>query len=405
MSRVLVGVSGGIAAYKSAELVRLFAKRGDDVRCVMTKGAQEFIRPMTLQVLSENPVGTEVFDAGYESEIGHIDLARWADVMVLAPATANLLSTLANGGADDLLTTVVLATEAPVLVAPAMNTKMWRHPMVQDNVETLRESGRFEVIDPDAGELACKEIGAGRMPDPPDIVEEADRLMADAVLTGREVLVTAGPTREYIDPARMLTNPSTGRMGYQLAAAARRLGAEVTLVSGPTQLERPAGVRRVSVESAREMHDEVMERAPEMDAVCKAAAVCDWRPAEPSSGKISKSSMDSTIQLASNPDILRELGQQYGTASSEPGPFLIGFAAESEDVIERGKKKMADKRCHMMIANKIGGSDSAFGADEARIAILTGDDTMTVGPVSKRKLAEAIWRAAAEQMGVEGNRE
>ena len=393
--RVLLGVSAGIAAYKSAQIVREFVKRGDEVRAVMTEGAQEFITPMTLQVLSENRVGTEVFDPTYESEIGHIDLARWADVVLVAPATADLIARLAGGMGDDLLTTGVLATESSVVVAPAMNTQMWRHPLVQKNCRILEQEAGYRVVDPEAGELACKEVGPGRMPDPAVLLEESLAAIAPQILEGSRVVVTAGPTREHLDPVRLLTNPSTGKMGYAIAKVARRLGAEVALISGPTDLPAPMGVEVIEVESAREMCEAVFQRAKSADFVCKAAAVCDWRPVEASDEKIAKGEMTGSLEMERNRDILAELGERFGPGG-ERGPVLIGFAAETHDIVERAKRKLADKNAHLLVANKVGGADSTFGSDSVRAHILTESGSTTeYGPLAKDELAEHIWRQAA----------
>lgn len=394
--RVLLGVSGGIAAYKSAHIVREFVKRGDDVRAVMTEGAQEFIRPMTLQVLSESPVGTEVFDAGYESDIGHIDLARWADAVLIAPATADAIARLAHGMGDDLLTTVVLATEAPVVVAPSMNTKMWRHPIVQENVERLEEVPSYRVVDPDEGELACKEVGPGRMPDPPILVEEVAAATGPKPLEGCEVVVTAGPTREHIDPVRMLTNPSTGKMGYAVARVARRFGADTTLVTGPTDLEPPMGVQVVQVETAAQMHRAVMEQALGADFVCKAAAVCDWRPTASSAQKVKKGEMSSNLELERTEDILAELGAEFGPGCARDGPILLGFAAETEDVVERARTKRERKGAHLMVANRVGGPKSTFGSEDVRARIFTEEgESVAFDGGSKEELAEEIWQTAS----------
>ncbi len=395
---VLVGVTGGIAAYKSAHLVREFIKRDDDVRVVMTESAEEFITPMTLQALSENPVGSDLFDAGYESEIGHIDLARWADVVVVAPATADFIARAAAGMADDLLTTVLLATRAPVVVAPAMNTQMWYHPSVTRNIETLESEYGWRVIQPDSGELACREIGPGRMPDPPDLVEEVLVEATEPTLKDRRVLITAGPTHEPIDPARMLTNPSSGKMGYALAKIARRLGAEVTLVSGPTQLEQPAGVELVSVQTAQQMYDAVIERVESMDVVVKSAAVCDWRPKTSSPSKLKKETMTGTLELERNPDVLAELGQRASAEAGDGRPLLVGFAAESSDVAERGERKRRDKGADILVANKIGGDDSTFGSDDIVAHILTGTSETRYGPISKEALAEHLFEIVARRL-------
>jgi phosphopantothenoylcysteine decarboxylase/phosphopantothenate--cysteine ligase len=360
--RVLLGVSGGIAAYKAAEIVRAFTKRGDEVRVVMTAGAQEFITPLTLQVVSGNSVGVELFDATYESEIGHIDLARWPDVVLIAPATANTIAKLAFGMADDLLTTVVLATTAPIVVAPAMNTQMYLNKLVRRNLRTLSEAG-FHVVEPDSGELACKEVGAGRLPDAPVLMQHVDSVRVPKTLADKHVLITAGPTREHMDPARFISNPSTGKMGFALARAASSMGARVTLVAGPVDLATPIGVDRVDVIDAQSMHDAVMEVAHETDILICCAAVADWRPLNPTEQKREKSEFGGSIELERTADILAELGLAYGPGN-ESGPLVVGFAAESHDIESRGSAKRQRKNAHFLIANKIGGQNSAFGSDE-----------------------------------------
>lgn len=405
--KILVGIGGGIAAYKACEIVRALKKRGDEVRVVMTRGAQEFVRPLTLQVLTQNPVGTDIFDAHYESEIGHIDLARWADVILLAPATADLIGKLAGGLADDLLTTVLLATRAPVVIAPSMNTQMWFHPLVQRNLDLLRDTAGYHVVAPDSGELACLEVGPGRLPDPPLLLDWVDRAVAPQILAGKSVLLSAGPTQEFIDPARFITNPSTGRMGYALARAAWVLGARVTLVSGPVSLPAPTDVRLIRVTSARQMHQAIMAEADAADFICKTAAVADFRPAEPAPQKIEKSALTRDLHLVPNPDILAELGERFGPKSADdpepdtPTPFLIGFAAETHDMLARAKAKRIRKGVHMLVGNQIGGAESAFGADSSRIAILLGPPgkeaqrVAEFGPASKHELARTIWQEAA----------
>ncbi|MFW5968489.1 MAG: bifunctional phosphopantothenoylcysteine decarboxylase/phosphopantothenate--cysteine ligase CoaBC, partial [Persicimonas sp.] len=333
--------------------------------------------------------------ATYEHEIGHIDLARWADVALLAPSTADLIGRLAGGLADDLLTTVILATTAPVVVAPSMNTQMWRHALVQRNLETLRREAGYHVVDPDAGELACKEVGPGRLPDAPFLLDAVDRAVGPARLAGKRVIVTAGPTREHIDPARFISNPSSGRMGYAVARAAAILGAEVVLVSGPTNLDAPAGVRLIDVVDARQMHRAVMETAAEVDFICKAAAVCDFRPRESTQKKVSKQNLDQALELERNPDILAELGEMYGR--SDDGPYLIGFAAESHDVVERARKKRERKKAHMIVANQIGGEDSAFGAERSKVHIIAEGLEREVGPAPKEEIAFEIWEAAVDE--------
>ncbi len=390
--KVVVGVSGGIAAYKACGLVREFIKRGDEVRVVMTRGATEFVRPMTFQALSDQPVGTEVFDEGFESEIGHIDLARWADVVVVAPATANVIARMAHGMADDLLTTVLLATRAPVVVAPAMNTQMWEHPRVQANLEILKETPGYRLVEPDAGELACKEVGPGRLPDAPVLVREVDAALHEGKLEGKKVLVTAGPTWEFIDPARFISNPSSGKMGHRVAAAAWDMGARVTLVRGPVSLDAPYGVEIVEVTEARQMKKAVEARVQEVDYVVMVAAVADWRPRERQEQKKSKAEMTGTLELVRNPDILQGLGERFGPDGEEEGPLVIGFAAESQDVVARGRAKLERKNAHLMVANEIGGPTSTFGADRATVHVISRHHVTEYPGETKAQLARAIWK-------------
>ncbi len=390
--KVLLGVSGGIAAYKAAEIVRAFKKRHDEVCVMMTPGAREFITPLTLQVLSENVVGTEVFDATYESEIGHIDLARWADVVLLAPATANLIGQLAGGLAPDLVTTVVCATTAPVVVAPAMNTRMFLNPAVQRNLLLLEEYG-YHVIDPDQGELACKEVGPGRLPDAHVLMDCVDHAASPKPLAGKRVIVTAGPTREHLDPARFISNPSTGKMGFAIAREARILGADVILVAGPSALDTPYGVSRIDVDTAEHMFEVVMAGADKADFVVKAAAVADWRAAEPSELKRAKAESSPTLALERTPDILAALGERFGR---DQAPYIIGFAAESHDVLERGRAKLERKAANMIVANKIGGEDTTFGTDDARVCLITTGGAEWLEHNAKRIIARRIWERAIE---------
>jgi phosphopantothenoylcysteine decarboxylase/phosphopantothenate--cysteine ligase len=396
--RVLLGVSGGIAAYKAAGIVRALVKRGDEVRVVMTQGAQEFITPMTLQVLSGHAVATELFDATREAEIGHIEMARWPDVILLAPATAQLIARAANGLADDLLTTLLLATTSPVVCAPAMNTQMYLNPLVQANMRRLEEIAGWTMVTPDTGFLACREEGPGRLPDPPVLLDALDRVMAPKPLAGRRVVVSAGPTREHIDPARFVSNPSTGKMGMALAHAAWLLGADVELVLGPTMVPAPASVAVTRVTSAVEMAEVMWARAASMsaqDVVVMAAAVADWRPLHASDRKCAKSEMTGTLELTRNPDILAHMGQLYGPGRGA-GPLLVGFAAESHDVEERGHAKLVRKNAHMLVANKIGGADSSFGADASSATVFYHADerpAVRLGLDRKDVLARKIWEA------------
>ena len=355
-THILLGVSGGIAAYKSADLVRRLVERGFDVRVVMTRGAGEFVTPLTFQALSGHPVHRELFDEAPEAAMSHIELARWADMVVVAPASADFLSRLAHGAADDLLSTLCLATTAKVLVAPAMNQQMWASVATQTNVETLRERGVW-LLGPAAGEQACGEIGAGRMVEPIDIADRVVALTSPGPLAALSVLVTAGPTREAIDPVRFLSNHSSGKMGYAVAQAAADAGASVTLVSGPTALAPPSGVVTVDVTSAREMHEQVMSHATASDIYIGAAAVVDYAPREVARQKIKKHRAALSLSFDRTTDILAHVA-----GLSDP-PFTVGFAAETEDLESNAQNKLRAKSLDMIAANRVGGPDSGFGSD------------------------------------------
>jgi phosphopantothenoylcysteine decarboxylase/phosphopantothenate--cysteine ligase len=385
--RILLGVSGGIAAYKAAELVRLCVKAGAEVRVVMTRGAQQFITPLTMQTLSQHPVAIDTFDLQQEATVGHIDLADRAELVVIAPATANVLAKLAQGIADDLLTTIALATRAPILVAPAMNVNMWQHPATQANIKALAERG-VQVVGPDAGDLACGWIGAGRMSEPPEIARAIERLLGPRDWNGLNVLVTAGPTWEAIDPVRYVGNRSTGKMGFAIARAAARRGARVTLVAGPTALATPPGCERVDVESAREMHEAVFARADQQAAIVMTAAVADYRPAAVGEQKLKKDALGESpsVALTANPDILAELG-----ARGRRMPVLVGFAAETEDVERHAVEKRKKKGCHLLVANDVSEPGSGFGTDTNRVLIVGGDDAVEKLPLlGKDEVADRI---------------
>ena len=387
---VVVGVAGGIAAYKAADIVRLLVQREASVRVVMTRGAQAFVTPLTFQTLSGAPVSTATFDLTQESEIGHIRLADEAHLVIAAPATANLLGKLAAGIADDLLTTVLTATRAPVLLAPAMNVHMYGNRIVQDNLQRLRGVG-YHVIGPGEGALACGYTGLGRMSEPALIVEEAERLLSPHDLEGERMLVTAGPNREALDPVRFLSNRSTGRMGYAVAAAARRRGAEVTLVTGPTALPEPTGVAVVRVDSAREMQRAVRAAYPRVTTVVMTAAVADYRPAEASAEKIRKGSGPMTLRLVRNPDILAGLGERKG------GRLLVGFAAETGDVEARALHKMHAKNLDLIVANDVSAPDSGFAVETNRVQLIDRTGRREQLPLlSKEDVADHIceWIAA-----------
>jgi len=387
---VVFALSGGIACYKACEAVRLLVGRDARVQVVMTAGAQQFVTPLTLQALSRNPVATDTFSLTQESEIGHIRLADTADVVVVAPATADVIGKMAAGIADDLLTTVLLATRAPVVVAPAMNVHMWEHPAVQENVARLAARGA-RIVGPASGSLACGYEGAGRLVEPDVLVEEILRVLAPQDLAGQHVLVTAGPTEEPIDPVRYVSNRSSGKMGYAVARVARRRGAEVTLVTGPTAVAAPPGVRVVQVGSAREMHRAAEQAFASATVLVAAAAVADYRPRRALSQKLKKSAATLALELDRNPDILRDLAARKGRR------LVVGFAAETQDVAAEAKRKLREKRCDLMVANDVTAPGAGFGTDTNRVRLLDAyglDEKLPV--LSKEDVAGRIvdWVAA-----------
>ncbi|MFB9866588.1 bifunctional phosphopantothenoylcysteine decarboxylase/phosphopantothenate--cysteine ligase CoaBC [Vreelandella sulfidaeris] len=361
--RVLLGVSGGIAAYKSALIVRLLKQAGSDVRVVMTEGAQAFITPLTLQALSGEPVRTSLLDPEAEAGMGHIELARWADVVLIAPATADLIARLVHGMADDLLTTLCLASEAPKLMAPAMNQAMWRHPATQRNVAQLHQDG-WQLIGPAAGDQACGDVGPGRMSEPDEIFNAVMTLFtaAHAALNGPHVVITAGPTREPLDPVRYLSNHSSGKMGFALAAAAVAAGANVTLISGPVNVPTPLGVTRIDVESAEQMHQEAQRLSPTAALFIGCAAVADYRAAAPAEHKLKKreNSDTLTLTLIKNPDIIASVA----ALPADQRPLVVGFAAETQDVERYAHDKLMRKGLDMIVANDVSQAGLGFGSDE-----------------------------------------
>jgi len=384
---VLLGVTGGIAAYKEWEIIRELRKEGASVHAVLTASGARFITPLTLQTLSKNPVHTDLFDLLSESEIGHIALAQKVHLLMIAPATANILGKIRNGIADDLLSTIVMATAAPVLLAPAMNTQMYASPAVRENVEVLRERG-FTFVDPDEGELACGTVGPGRLADTAKIVEMARILLAEKILDGKKVVVSAGPTAEDIDPVRYLTNRSSGKMGFAMAVAARRFGADVTLVAGPSPIPDPPFLRTVRVRSAREMMGSVLGAAEGADAVVMAAAVADFRPEHSASQKIRKEQVDRTLKLAPTDDILASLGRSKGVR------VLIGFAAETNDLEGNAVEKMRRKNLDAIVANDVSRPDIGFGADSNEVRVYFSDGTaLDLAMAAKDAIASAVWRA------------
>jgi phosphopantothenoylcysteine decarboxylase/phosphopantothenate--cysteine ligase len=382
--RLLLIVSGGIAAYKALELVRLAAKAGYGVTAVLTKAGAEFVTPLSLQALTGNKVFTELFSLTDESEMGHIELSRAADLVVVAPATANILAKMAAGIADDLATTLLLATDKRVLVAPAMNVRMWEHAATQANMAVLKARGVL-VVEPDVGPMACGEFGPGRLAEPPVILAAVDAALADGPLKGRHAIVTSGPTHEPIDPVRYIANRSSGKQGHAIAAALAALGARVTLVSGPVNIPVPANVDVVNIETAQQMRAAVLAALPADIAVC-AAAVADWRVDE-AGQKIKKdgSGQPPALHLVENPDILREI--------SAPGPLrprlVVGFAAETENLAAHAAAKRVRKGCDWLVANDVGGT-GIMGGEENEILLLTPDGTETWERMSKDMVARAL---------------
>jgi phosphopantothenoylcysteine decarboxylase/phosphopantothenate--cysteine ligase len=380
---ILLGVTGGIAAYKSAELVRQLQERGASVRVIMTRGAMEFITPLTLQALSGNPVHTELLDEAAEQGMGHIELARWADLLLVAPATADFIARLAAGRADDLLTTTALATAAPVLLAPAMNQQMWRDPATGANVSTLKQRG-IELVGPAAGQQACGDVGPGRMEEPATIAEAAAGLFPSGLLEGKRVVITAGPTREALDPVRYLTNRSSGKMGYALARAAAEAGAITSLVTGPVDLEIPEGVRAVPVESAMQMYDQCMALVDECDIFIACAAVADYRPADQASQKIKKNADEMTLSLVRNPDIVSAV------AARESRPFTVGFAAETHEVLTYARDKLQRKNLDMIVANDVADDSIGFSSDDNAVTVIWPGGEQQVAKAGKNAIARKI---------------
>jgi phosphopantothenoylcysteine decarboxylase/phosphopantothenate--cysteine ligase len=385
-STVLVGVTGGIAAYKGAEIVRSLVKEGLDVHVVMTRNAQEFITPLTLQVLSGNPVWTETFHLTQEQEIGHISIVDRSSLFLIAPATANVLGKVAAGVADDLLTTMVCAaaTRIPVIFAPSMNVNMYRNPITQENMERLKRFG-YLFIEPEEGELACGYEGVGRLADPGDIVEQVVGRLAPKDLAEERVLVTAGPTEEAIDPVRFLTNPSSGKMGYAIARAAVQRGAKVTLISGPTNCAPPAGVALVRVRSAEEMRKAVMKAFPASTSVVMAAAVSDFAPASRAKQKVKKQDASLTVKLKTTPDILLELGQK------KENRLLIGFAAETQSLVKNARAKLEKKNLDLIVANDVSRKEIGFQSDSNQVKMIGKDGSISALPLlPKRVLAHRV---------------
>lgn len=396
--QITLGVTGCIAAYKAVEVLRGLQKRGARVTVVMTRHATEFVGPLTFQAISGFPVIAEMFAPTSDPEIKHIQLAQSSDLLLVAPATANTLAKFANGIADDFLSTLYISSTCPVLVAPAMNSEMWAHPATRENVRRLRERG-VQFVDPDEGYLACKTVGAGRLADPDEIVRRAceivglanksdDARPASAEMCNERVLITAGPTQEAIDPVRFLSNRSSGKMGYAVAEAAIERGAAVTLITGPVSIAPPKGARTISVRSAAEMFDAVKENLADSTLIVMAAAVADYRPADVRRQKMKKNGRVMALDLERTEDILASVTSEKGSR------IVIGFAAETENVIPNAKKKLAEKRADLIVANDVSSSDSGFDVDTNRIALVSPEGVTELPLMSKREAAEQIIDAA-----------
>lgn len=389
--RIVLGVTGGIAAYKSAELIRRLRDLGVEIQVVMTAAAQEFITPLTLQALSGNPVHTDLLDPKAEAGMGHIQLARWADLILIAPATADFLARLTQGIANDLLSSICLATRAPLAVAPAMNQGMWHNQATQDNLQTLKDRGLL-ILGPDSGSQACGEVGLGRMLDVPDLITELASCFMTNSLSGKKVVITAGPTREALDPVRYLSNHSSGKMGYALAQAAVEAGASVTLISGPTNLPCPDRVRRVSATSALEMLAASEAALEACDIFIAAAAVADYRPAQIAADKIKKGDSDQLqLSLIKNPDIVARVAQ-----SPQRPAFVMGFAAETQDMLQHAQDKLARKHLDMIAANNVSSPEIGFNSDDNQISLITKGQVQDLPRASKMALAQMIIARIAE---------
>jgi phosphopantothenoylcysteine decarboxylase/phosphopantothenate--cysteine ligase len=388
--KILLGVTGGIAAYKSPDLVRRLMEHGAEVQVVMSRGARQFVTPLTFQAVSGRPVRSDLWDEAAEAAMGHIELARWADEIVVAPATAEFIARLAHGFADDLLTTLCLATTAPITLAPAMNRQMWANAATQANVHILKERG-VRFLGPASGEQACGEVGVGRMLEPMEIAEEVFTTRGGSgVLLGLKVIVTAGPTRERIDPVRFISNRSSGKMGYAVAEAAREAGANVVLVSGPVQIPTPLGVERIDVESAEQMLEAVKQHIGAADIFIAAAAVSDYRASNVACEKIKKTSDTMTLSLARAPDVLATIGRL------ESAPFLVGFAAETENVERNALAKLTGKNLDMIAANQVG-DGLAFDKDDNALTVYWPDGKQELAFASKVALARQLVELIAQR--------
>ncbi|MEJ3623869.1 bifunctional phosphopantothenoylcysteine decarboxylase/phosphopantothenate--cysteine ligase CoaBC [Vibrio vulnificus] len=393
--KILLGISGGIAAYKCADLTRRLKERGAEVQVVMTKAAKEFITPLTMQAVSGRPVSDSLLDPAAEASMGHIELAKWADLILLVPATADLIARMAAGMGNDLLTTLVLATDAPVAVSPAMNQQMYRNVATQENIATLSRRG-MEIWGPAAGEQACGDVGPGRMLEPMQLVALCEQFFQPKPLQDKSILITAGPTREAIDPVRYITNHSSGKMGYALAQAAMQLGANVTLISGPVSLPTPVNVNRINVDSAQEMYDAVMAQASDHDIFISCAAVADYRPATIAEQKLKKTddSDEMTITMVKNPDIVASV-----SAMTENRPFTVGFAAETNDVEVYARRKLEKKKLDLLCANDVSVEGQGFNSSDNAITLYWSQGEKALPLNSKAALSMEILKQIQTLMG------
>ena len=382
---ILLGVTGGIAAYKSAEIVRHLKKSGASVRVVMTKSAEEFITPLTLQALSGNRVSTELLDAEAEAAMGHIELAKWADGILIAPATANTLARISSGRGDDLLSTITLAFDGPVSLAPAMNQAMWLDNRTQENLEKLIQQD-FGICGPGSGEQACGDIGLGRMLEPLEILEIFSLSFSKGAMLGKSILITAGPTQEPIDPVRFITNRSSGKMGYSLAEAAIESGANVTLISGPVNIEPPTNCNLVEIKTAKEMYESVMHHIKGMDVYIGTAAVSDYSPAHINESKLKKDGSNAamTLELKENQDILKSVSEL------NERPYVVGFAAETEDLIENAEKKLKNKKLDLIVANDVSDKEIGFDSDQNEVTLITHKGKELIQRQNKKKISKKI---------------
>lgn len=392
--KILLGISGGIAAYKCAELTRRLIERGAQVQVVMTHAAKEFITPLTMQAVSGRPVSDSLLDPAAEASMGHIELAKWADLVLLAPATADLIARMAAGMGNDLLTTLVLASDAPIAVSPAMNQQMYLNLATQENIATLARRG-MHIWGPAAGEQACGDVGPGRMLEPMQLVGLCEQFFADKPLKGKSILITAGPTREAIDPVRYISNHSSGKMGFALADMAQKLGAEVTLVSGPVALATPQGCQRVNVESALDMHQAVMNHAQQSDVFISCAAVADYRPETVADNKLKKTADNDamTVKMIKNPDIVASVA-----AMTENRPFTVGFAAETQNVKQYALSKLERKNLDMICANDVSLAGQGFNSNDNAITVYWKEGEQSLTLASKQQIAQQILQMIADKL-------